>query len=68
VTKDKDEEIAFYSKYRDIGGVQWPFAIARERNTEKTFEIYSEAAKINDPKVQDNLFALPSSIKLLKPE
>jgi hypothetical protein len=69
VTKDKDEEIAFYSKYRDIGGgVQWPFAIARERNTEKTFEIYSEAAKINDPKVQDSLFALPGGIKLLKPE
>jgi hypothetical protein len=68
VTKDKDEEITLFSKYRDVEGVQWPFAIERERNGEKIFEIFADSAKTDDPKVQDSLFELPSSIKLLKPE
>jgi len=69
VTKLKDEEISLYSKYRDVGGgIQWPFAIERERNGEKVYEIFADTVKINDPKVQENLFVLPSSIKLLKPE
>jgi hypothetical protein len=69
VTKDKDEEITLYSKYRDVGGgVQWPYAIERARNGEKSFEIFSEAVQVNSGKVADDLFQLPSSIKLLKPE
>jgi hypothetical protein len=68
VTKDKDEEITLFSKYREVDGIQWPFAIERQRNGEKTFEIFADAVKIDDPKVQGNLFELPSDIKLLKPE
>jgi hypothetical protein len=68
VTKDKDEEITVFSKYRDVDGVQWPFAIERERNGEKIFEIFADSVKIDNSKVQDSLFELPSSIKLLKPE
>jgi hypothetical protein len=69
VTKEKDEEVTLYTKYRDVGGgVQWPYAIERERNQEKIFEIFSEAVKINDPKIQGGLFELPSGIKRLKPE
>ena len=68
VTKDKDEEITLFSKYRDVGGIQWPFAIERERNGEKIFEIFADSVKVNDSKVPDNLFELPSTIKLLKPE
>ena len=68
VTKEKDEEITVYSKYRDVGnGVQWPFAIERVRNQEKTFEIFSESVTINK-NLPDSLFALPSGIKMLKPE
>jgi hypothetical protein len=68
VTKDKDEEITLFSKYREVDGIQWPFAIERQRNGEKSFEIFADSVKINDPKVQSNLFELPSDIKLLKPE
>ncbi|MGD0299201.1 MAG: hypothetical protein ABSE86_19020 [Bryobacteraceae bacterium] len=68
VTKDKDEEITLFSKYREVDGIQWPFAIERQRNGEKTFEIFADSVKINDPKVPGNLFELPSDIKLLKPE
>lgn len=69
VTKDRNEEITRYSVYRDVGGgVHWPFTIQRDRNGEKIYEIFSDSVQINDPKVSDNLFLLPSAIKLLKPE
>ncbi len=68
-TKLKDEEITLYSKYRDVGGgVQWPFAVERDRNGEKIFQIFPESVVINSAKIQDSLFALPSGIKVLKPE
>jgi len=69
VTKQKDEEITFYSKYRDIGGgVQWPFAIERARNGEKIYQMFAEAVQINNSKVADDLFDLPNGVKKLKPE
>lgn len=68
-TKDRDEEVTHFTKYLDTGdGVQWPFAIERDRNGEKIYEIFSTSVRINDPKVSDVLFALPSGIKMLKPE
>jgi hypothetical protein len=67
-TKDRIEEITRFSKYRDVGGgVQWPYAIERERNGEKIYEIFSESVQVNNPKLSDNLFVLPSTIKMLKP-
>jgi hypothetical protein len=69
VTKDKNEEVTHFTKYRDAGdGVQWPFAIERDRNGEKIYEIFSTSVDVNDKKVADDLFLLPSTIKLLKPE
>jgi hypothetical protein len=68
VTKDKNEEVTHFTKYRDAGGVQWPFAIERDRNGEKIYEIFSTSVEVNDPKVSLDLFVLPSTIKLLKPE
>lgn len=68
-TKDKNEEITLYTKYRDVGGgVQWPFAVERDRNGEKIYEIFSDSVELSDKKISDNLFELPSTIKLLKPE
>ena len=69
VTKEKDEEITLYSKYRDVGGgVQWPYAIERERNREKIFQIFSESVTVNGKKVSEALFTLPTSMKILKPQ
>jgi len=68
VTKDRIEEITRYSKYLDAGGVQWPHAIERSRNGEKIYEIFSESVQVNNPKLSESLFALPSAIKMLKPE
>ena len=69
VTKDKNEEVTHFTKYRDTGGgVPWPFAIERDRNGEKVYEIFSTSVEVNDQKVAGDLFVLPSTIKLLKPE
>jgi len=69
VTRDRDEEVTRYAKYRDIGGgVQWPFAIERERNREKIYQIFSDSVQVDNPKEAESLYSLPSSIKLLKPE
>ena len=69
VTKDRNEEVTHFTKYRDAGeGVQWPFAIERDRNGEKIYEIFSTSVEINDKKASADTFMLPSSIKLLKPE
>ena len=67
VIKDRIEEITRFSKYRDVGsGVQWPYAIERSRNGEKIYEIFSESVQVNNAKMSDELFALPSGIKMLK--
>jgi len=68
VTKDKNQEVTNYSKYRETGGIQWPFAIERERNGEKIYQIFSDSVTVNDGKVRNDLFVLPSGITVLKPE
>jgi hypothetical protein len=68
VTKEKTEEVTHFTKYRETGGIQWPFAVERDRNGEKVYEIFSTTVEVNDPKISADLFSLPSTIKLLKPE
>ncbi|MGC8792340.1 MAG: hypothetical protein ACP5U2_02995 [Bryobacteraceae bacterium] len=65
-TRRRIEEVTVYSKYRDVGGVQWPYVIERERDGEKIFQMYSERVEIN-PGLSDDLFRLPPGIKILKP-
>lgn len=65
-TREKNEEVTIFSKYRDVGdGVMWPFSIRRERNGEKIYEIYSDSVVINQD-LTDNLFTLPGDMKILK--
>ena len=66
VTKDRIEEVAVFTKYRDVDGIQWPFTIERERNGEKVYQMFSDSVEVNSPKASDTLFALPASIKVLK--
>src|SRR5262249_5486643 len=47
-TKDRDEEVTRFSRYRDVGGgVQWPHQILRERNGDKIYEMFSESVRVN---------------------
>jgi hypothetical protein len=63
VSKEKDEEQTVYSKYRDVSGVKWPFAITRHRNGEKVYEIFSETVKVNLD-LPDQFFTLPDNMKI----
>ena len=59
-TKEQDQEVTLFSRYRDSGdGVQWPHQIRRERNGEKTYEIFSESVTVNKD-LTDDLFTLPA--------
>ena len=59
------EEVALYSKYRDIGGgIQWPYTVERERDDEKIFQLYSDSVTANND-LTDNLFTLPGDLKIL---
>lgn len=65
-TRLRVEEVTVYSKYRDAGGVQWPFVIERERDGAKIFQMYSERVEVNRG-LPENLFRLPPGIRMLKP-
>jgi hypothetical protein len=57
-TKDREEEVTRFSRYRMTDGIQWPQQIHRERNGEKIYEIFSESVTVNQ-QLTDNLFAVP---------
>jgi hypothetical protein len=66
IDNSKVEDVTIFNKYRDVGGgVMWPFAIRRERNGEKIFEMYAETVKINQD-FKDSMFTLPPGLQLLK--
>src|SRR5947209_16588017 len=47
-TKEHNEEITEYDKYRDIGGgVMWPFSIERERNGYKTYQMFASKVDVD---------------------
>jgi hypothetical protein len=62
--KDFDTEVTVFAKFRDVGGVKWPYDVRRERNGEKIFEMYSESVEINK-NIKDNVFSIPPNTKML---
>ncbi len=65
-TKERNEEVSIYDKYRDIGqGIMWPFDIERERNGYKTYQFFADSAEANKP-VPPKTFELPPGSKVLK--
>jgi hypothetical protein len=64
-SRERIDEVTMFSKYRDIGGgVQWPYAMERERNDEKIYTMYAESVTVNTG-LTDNLFTLPADLKVL---
>jgi hypothetical protein len=62
---DFDTEVTTYSKYRDVGGgVKWPYDEQRERNGDKTYEMYATSVEVNKS-LNDDLFTLPANVKVL---
>jgi hypothetical protein len=57
-TKEREEEVTRFGRYRTTGGIQWPQQIHRERNGEKVYDIYSESVTVNQGLPEDQ-FAIP---------
>ncbi|HUO29896.1 MAG TPA: hypothetical protein VMU80_11810 [Bryobacteraceae bacterium] len=67
IDNDKLEEVSIFDKYREVGGVMWPFNMRQERNGDKVFERFSESVEINKD-LADSMFVLPHDLKILKKE
>lgn len=64
-TKQHNDETTEYDKYRDAGGVMWPYTIERERNGYKSFQMFASSVQA-DQSVSNNTFQLPPGAKVLK--
>jgi len=60
------EEKSIYSKYREVDGVTLPWNIRQERDSEKFFEFFGNAAQINQP-LNAALFDLGKDVPVLDP-
>ncbi len=66
LTKERNEEVFVFDKYRDIGnGIQWPFDIQRERNGYKSYQFFADRISANGP-IPPGTFDLPKGAKVLK--
>jgi hypothetical protein len=64
-TRYRDDEVIEFSKYRDVGGITWPYTTYRERNGYKVYEGYSDKVEVNQP-LPPKTFELPPGAKVLK--
>ena len=64
-TKLRMDETTEYGNFRDVGeGVKLPFAIRRERNGLKVYELYANKIAINQT-LPAKMFELPPGVKVL---
>ena len=62
---DFDTDETTYAKYRDVGGIKWPYDTQRHRNGDKIYEMYASSVEINKG-LRDDLFTLPANVKTMK--
>jgi hypothetical protein len=63
--KDRRNEMTRFTKYHDAGnGVMWPATIQRDRDDEKTYQLFSDSVKVGV--FNDSMFKLPPGVKILK--
>ncbi len=66
VTKYRNDAVAEFNKYRDIGGgVMWPFTVERSRNGYKSFQMFADNMEANGT-IPPKTFDLPPGAKLLQ--
>jgi len=61
-SKERDEEVTRFDRYRDNQGIQWPQQITRERNGEKIYQIFADSVSFNQD-LTDDLFSITSSTR-----
>jgi len=60
LTRDRNVEVTRFSRYREVAGTQWPFQMHRERNGDKTYEMFADSVTINQSPNAE-LFAVPNA-------
>jgi hypothetical protein len=55
-SKERDEEVTRFDRYRDNNGIQWPQQITRERNGDKIYQIFADSVSFNQD-LTDDLFS-----------
>ena len=65
VSRERDEEVTVFSKFRETKGVKWPWVTMRERNGERIYEIFCESVEM-DTGVGDEKFTLPAGINIIQ--
>lgn len=63
-TREHNDEAIEFDKYRDVGGVMWPFSVERESNGYKVSQFFADKVEINQP-VPPGTFDLPAGMKTL---
>lgn len=64
-TRQRNDAVTDFDKYRDAGGVMWPFSIERQRNGYKVYQMFASKVAVNQP-LPPNIFELPPGAKVLK--
>jgi hypothetical protein len=64
-TRQHNDEVTEYGKWRDAGGVMWPFAVERQRNGYKAYQMFADNVVVNQV-TPPNTFELPAGVKVLK--
>lgn len=57
-TRERNEELTRFSRYREVDGVQWPHQVTRDRNGRKVYEMFDDEVEIN-ALIEDRRFAIP---------
>lgn len=65
VTRQRNDEVTEFDKWRDAGGVQWPFTLERHRNGYKAYQMFANKVEIDQP-LPEKIFELPPEAKILK--
>lgn len=63
--KYRNDEVTEFDKYRDAGGVMWPYSIERERNGYKVYQRFATKVEVNQ-QLPPKVFELPPGAKVLK--
>jgi hypothetical protein len=61
-TRERTDEVTYFARYRETGGIQWPQEITRERNGEKIYQIFADTVRF-DQNLTDDLFSLTPTRK-----
>jgi len=55
-TRERNDEVTTFARYKEVNGIQWPHEITRERNGERIYQIFADSMMFNQD-LTDDLFS-----------